>query len=348
MTPARRRVRAGRKLRTIVLTHESLVPPDSIDGLTEKEMQPWKTEYDVVEALRERGHEVDVLGVLDDLAPIRRAVAEQNTQLIFNLMMEFQSVGAYQVHLASYLELLGIPYTGCNPRGILLARDKALSKQIFRYHRIPTPAFGVFPRGAKLRRRRGLTYPLFVKSLDEEASVGISQASIVHDDEHLAERVAFIHERVGSDAIAEEYIEGRELTVSVIGNRRLDVLPPWELFFRKLPEGTAPIATARVKWDLAYQERIGVDTGPADPLSDDERRRIERLARRVYRALGLSAYARLDLRMRADGRIYVIEANATPDIKRDEDLAASALSVGISYPQLIQRILNLALRYRPH
>jgi D-alanine-D-alanine ligase len=335
-----------KRLRAIVLTHEDLVPPDSKEGLSEKEIQPWKTEYAVADTLRKMGHEVQVLGVSDDLQPIRRLVEGWQAQIVFNLLMEFQDIGAYQAHVASYLELLGVPFTGCNPLGILLTRDKALCKKILRYHRIPTARFGVFPVGRKVRVRRDLRYPLIVKSIDEEASLGISQKSVVSDEQRLRERVEFIHRQVGSDAIAEEYIEGRELTVSVLGNERLTVFPVWELFFKNLPEGSLPIATARAKWDLAYQKRIGIDTGPAKQLAPAIEARIARIARRVYRMLGLSGYARLDLRLSPEGRVFVIEANATPDIADDEDFALSSKKGGLPYPKLLQRILNLGLSYR--
>ena len=336
-----------KRLRAIVLTHDDLDPPDSKEGLSEKEIQPWKTEYAVADTLRKMGHEVQVLGVSDDLQPIRRLVEGWQAQIVFNLLMEFQDIGAYQAHVASYLELLGVPFTGCNPLGILLTRDKALCKKILRYHRIPTARFGVFPVGRKVRVRRDLRYPLIVKSIDEEASLGISQKSVVSDEQRLRERVEFIHRQVGSDAIAEEYIEGRELTVSVLGNEQLRVFPVWELFFKNLPEGSLPIATARAKWDLAYQKRVGIDTGPAKHLTPTIEARIARIARRVYRMLGLSGYARLDLRLGPDGRVFVIEANATPDIADDEDFSLSAKKGGLSYPKLLQRILNLGLSYHP-
>jgi D-alanine-D-alanine ligase len=330
-----------------VLTHEDLVPPESIEELSEKEAQTFKREHGVVEALLELGHQVMVLGVSDDLMPIRRVVEDWHPHIIFNLLMEFQDVGAYQVHVASYLELLNMPYTGCNPAGILLTRDKALAKKILRYHRIPTPAFAVFPRGKKVHLTRSLHFPLFVKPAEEEASFGIAQASIVNDLEQAQERVAFVHESVGMDAIVEEYIDGRELTVSVLGNQRLVTFPIWEMFFRDLSVGAAPIATARVKWDLEYQRQSGIEVGPAKALPEDTNRRISRLAKRAFRILNLSGYARLDLRLDADGRVFVIEVNATPDITYDEDFASSADVAGMPYPQLLQRILNLGLRYEP-
>jgi D-alanine-D-alanine ligase len=336
-----------KRLRVLVLCHEDLVPPSDVTGVSAEEMQPWKTEHHVIEALQQLGHEVQVAGVSDDLAPIRRSVEAWQPHIVFNLLMEFRDVGVFQTHVVGYLELLGVPYTGCNSTGILLSRDKALSKKILRYHRIPTPRFSVVPLGRTPRLPRALRYPLMVKSVDEEASLGISQASVVPDEERLRERVEFVHRQIGGDAIVEEYVEGRELTVSVLGNDRLTVLPVWELFFDKLPEGSLPIATARAKWNLAYQERVGIDTGPARRLPDGVERRLGHTARRVFRALRLSGYARLDLRLAPDGGVFVIEANATPDIASDEEVALSAAHAGIPYPRLLQRLLGLGLSYRP-
>ncbi len=341
------------RLRVAILTHEDLVPPDDLAPPSSEAAEPSpaflavKREWGVAEGLVKRGHFVRFLGVSDDLMPIRRLVEEWRPHVLFNLLMEFQDVGSYQVHVAAYLELLRVAYTGCNPTGILLARDKAVSKKILRYHRIATPAFAVVRRGQRGRARRDLRFPLMVKSVDEEASFGIAQASVVRDAAQLEERVAFVHDSVGTAALVEEYVEGRELTISVLGNERLATFPVWELYFDELPEGTLPIATAKVKWDVAYQKKLGIRTGPARPLSDDAQARIARLARRVYRVLGLSGYARLDLRMTPEGRVYVIEANATPDITYDEDFAESARAAGLDYPALLQRILNLARRYRP-
>ena len=333
------------RLRVVVLCHEDLRPPDSLDGFSQSEIDAFRTEYDVVRALRELGHEVQVVGVSDDLAPIRSVVEGFAPDVVFNLLMEFRDVGSYQAHVTSYLELLGARFTGCHARGILLTRDKALCKKILRYHRVPTPRFGVFARGAAVRARRDLSFPLIVKSVDEEASLGIAQASVVSDEAHLRERVEFVHRSIGTDAIAEEYVEGRELTQSILGNQRLRAFPLWELYFDKLPEGSLPIATARAKFDRAYQARVGIDSGPARALPGATAARIERLCKRVYRVLGLSGYARLDLRLAPDGQVFVIEVNSTPDVADGEDFAASAAAAGLSYPQLIQRILTLGISY---
>ena len=336
-----------KRLRLIVLVHADLLPPESQEGLSEKEVERTKTEFDVADTLRKMGHDVQVLGVSDDLLPIRAAIEAWKPDALFNLLMEFQDVGAYQAHVASYLELQNLPFTGCNSLGIQLSRDKALAKKILRFHRIPTPRFAVFPRGRAVKVRRALRFPSIVKSLEEEASLGISQASVVTDEAKLRERVEFVHENVGTAAIVEEYVEGRELTVSVIGNDRLTTFPTWELRFENLPEGNLPIATARAKWDLAYQRKVGIATGPAADLEPEVASRISRIAKRVYRVLELSGFARLDLRLTPENEVAVIEANATPDVSEDEDFALSAKAAGLSYAQLLQRIVNLGVAYRP-
>ena len=180
---------------------------------------------------------------------------------------------AYDQHIASYLELMKIPYTGCNPRGLILARGKDLSKTLVHHRRIAVPAFAVFPMRRKVKRPSRLALPLIVKSLSEDGSFGISQASIVDTDEKLAERVAFVHDRFGTAAIAEQYIEGRELYVGVLGNNRLRVLPVWELKFGSMGgQGARQIATEKAKHDPDYQERVGIVDGPAKDLAPERMR----------------------------------------------------------------------------
>lgn len=335
-----------KKLRVVLLCHSDLVPPSQKpEGYDSDAIYDWQAEFDVASALRELGHEVQVIGVSDDVLPIRHCVSGFEPHVVFNQLVELRDVGAFAVHVVSYLELLGVPYTGCNPQGLTLARDKALCKKILRYHRVPTPAFRVFPHGRKPRIPGNLPYPLIVKSLDEEASRGLSQASITRDAEELAERVAFVHRNVGTHAIAEQYVEGREITIGVLGNDRLRTFPVWEMRFGSLPEGTEPIATERVKWDRAYQKKLGVEIGPAD-LPAETAARIARLARRAYRALALSGYARMDFRLSEDGQPWLIEANPNPDLTDDEDFALGAARGGLRYAPLIQRILRLGIAYR--
>jgi len=335
------------KLRVLALVHRHLIPPDTIEEGTDIVSAPWRTEYDVISTLRTLGHEVRPLGVHDDLGEIRRLVTEWKPQIAFNLLEGFDDITIFDQNVVSHLELLKLPYTGCNPRGLLLARDKSLSKKLLAYHRIPVPEFEVVRIGRPVRRPKRLPFPLMVKSLTQEASIGISQASVVDTDEKLKERVAFIHDSIGTAALVEQYIEGRELYVGILGNQTLQAMPVWELFFTNMPEGSKRIATDRVKWSVKYQKKYGIDSGPAKDLPEGKAEAIQHLCKRAFRALELSGYARIDLRLDEAGNAWVIEANPNPQIARGEDFAASAEKVGISYEGIIQRITNLGLRWQP-
>jgi len=336
-----------KRLRVLVLMHSHLVPPADAERLSEKDQWLFKMELEVMRTLKALGHDGKALGVAEELSPIRQQVAEWRPHIVFNVLTHFHDVATYDAHVVSFLELLKQPYTGCNPRGIVLAGDKALSKKILAWHRIPCPAFAVFAPGCRtVRLPARMTFPIIVKSAVEHGSTGIAQASVVHDDKGLRERVEFMHRTLSTDAIAEQFIEGRELTVSVLGNERLQVFPPWELWFENLPQRSEAIQTSRVKWDDDYAERIGTRTGPARTLPKDKVHEVEHIARRTYRALDLSGFARVDLRMDNDGRLYVIEANCNPDLTPGEDFPASAKAAGLDYAQLLQRIINLGLGYK--
>lgn len=330
-------------LRVLVLMHPTLVPPESLKGRTPEEINTWKTEYDVVSNLRRLGHEVRPLGVQEELNPIRVAAEEWKPDVVFNLLEEFHGVTDFDQHVVAYLELLKLAYTGCNPRGLVLARSKAITKKIAAYHRVRVPAFFVVPKGRKVVRPKSLRFPLFVKSVSEEASLGISQASIVENEEKLAERVRFIHDSIGSDALVEEYIEGRELYVGVVGNERLRVLPTWELDFGRLVESGEPIATERVKHSPEYQKKHRIDIRRAEGLEPPIVRLLQRTTRRVYRMLELDGYARVDYRLTAKGELYLLEANPNPEIAEKEEFASAAAAAGLKYRALLARILGLGL-----
>ncbi|MBX3348365.1 MAG: ATP-grasp domain-containing protein [Nitrospira sp.] len=335
-----------KRLRVLVLMHEDLVPPEQVTG-HDLTSVAWRTEYDVVSTLKKLGHDVHPLGVKSDLSVIHSAIDRWKPDIAFNLLEEFDGVAVYDQHVVSYLELLHIPYTGCNPRGLMLARDKVLTKKVLAFHRIPYPDFMEVPQGRATKRPKQLAFPLIVKSVTEEASLGISQASIVEDDDKLSERVAFIHNSVGSGALVERYIEGRELYVGIIGNGHLQALPVWELIMDKLPDDAKRIATERVKWSRKYQQKYGITSREADNLPEGKAEDIQDLAKRVYRALDLSGYARIDMRMDAEGQLYVLEANPNPQIAEDEDFADSAKETGYTYTELLQELLNVGLRWRP-
>lgn len=332
-----------KKLRVLALVHDHLVPPEDTTGIDVVEAE-WKMEYDVIETLREMGHEVRVLGIHDDLGGIRPTAGHFKPHIVFNLLEAFAGVTTFDQNVVSYLELLRLPYTGCNPRGLILARDKALSKKLLAYHRIRVPEFTVVRPRHRVSLPKRLTFPLIVKSLFFEASAGISQASVVENEEQLEKRAAFIHEKLGTAAIVEQFIDGRELYVGVIGNERAQVLPPWEMSFDA--DHRWKIATERVKWSTKYQKTHGIKTDRAQ-LSDDERERLSRIAQRTYHALDLNGYARVDLRMDDQGRAYVLEANPNPNLAYGEDFSESAEAAGISYERLLDRIIALGRRWEP-
>jgi D-alanine-D-alanine ligase len=334
-----------KKCRVLVLVHKALVPKEDV---APAEVNPeWRMEWDVVTTLRTRGHELLVIGVHDDLTPIRQSIDEFKPTLVFNLMEAFADIGVFDQNVVSYLELLRVPYTGCNPRGLTLSRDKALARKLLAYHRIPSPDFTVVPLNRRPVLPKKLTYPMIVKSLTYESSIGISQASVVANEEQLQKRVKYIHDTILTPAIVEQFIDGRELYVGVLGNHRLRVFPVWEMSFAKMSDQHWHIATERVKWSVKYQKRHGIDTAEAQ-LPDGLAQRVQHLAKRTYRALDLSGYARIDFRMDAAGKPYVIEANANPQLAEDEDFAQSAKRARLSYPDLLERIMALGAQWQPH
>ena len=345
---------ARRKLRVAMMVHEDLQPPETLEGLDPKDADLLMTEFDVRDGLLALGHEVHVIGLHDELAPLRRAIREIEPHIVFNLLEAFHGESVYDQHVVAYLELLRQAYTGCNPRGLTLGRDKALSKKILHYHRIRVPGFRVFPRHAPIRKepskqlRKG-NFPLIVKSLVEEGSHGISEASVVHNDAKLRERIEFIHDSIGTDAIVEEFIDGREIYSAAFGNHVITVLPTWELRIENLRADAPLVATRRVKWDTEFQARRGVEIGRAE-LDEQVTADVRRTTKRIYRLLGLTGYARIDFRLDANGRLYFLEANPNPDIGQGQEFPGAAEAAGLDYGQMLHKILNLGLqaaRQRP-
>jgi len=302
-----------------------------------------KTERAVLAALSQLGHSVQHLAIYDDLDLIRQKLQTFQPDVIFNLADQFRDNRAFDQNIASFLALQGLQFTGCGSTGLTLCKCKGISKKILGYHRIGVPNFIIFPRGKRIARPRKLKFPILVKPLKEEASLGISQASFVETDDQFKERVQFIHQSYDSDVIAEEYIEGRELYVSILGNHRLHVFPIRELVFKEVPPDEPKIATYKAKWDEPYRKRWGLENQLAEGLDPAVVRAIEKTCKRIYRLLTIDGYARIDLRLTASNEIYFIEANPNPILAPDEDFAESALKANISYPELINRIIRLGL-----
>lgn len=303
----------------------------------------WKTEAAVLAALDELGYPHEQLAIFADLDLMRQKLQTFSPDVIFNLADQFRNNRAFDQHIVSFLAMGDIPFTGCGPTGLTLCKHKGISKKILSYHRIHTPHFVIIPRGKRRTRPPHLKFPILVKPLKEEASYGISQASFVENDDQYRERVGFLHTNTDNDVIAEEYIEGRELYVSLIGNHRLQVFPIRELVFREVPPDEPKIATYKAKWDEAYRERWGLENRFAEGLEPAVVRHIESVCKRIYHLLTIDGYARIDLRLTARNELYFIEANPNPVLAPDEDFAQSALKAGWAYPQLIDRIARLGL-----
>jgi D-alanine-D-alanine ligase len=332
--------------RVLLLTHQDFKMPEDISQLDPKEVADWRTEYDIVKALEKLGHETEILADVQEMKVLREALTNRKPDIVFNQLEEFLGENIFAHYVLGYFELMHQAFTGCNPTSLILGDNKPLMKKILSYHRVPMPRFAIFPRGRIIKRPPKLAFPLIVKSTAEHSSLGIAQASVVTSDDKLKERVEFIHEKLRTDAMAEEYIEGRELYVAILGNRRLQTFPVWEMDFGNLPEGASRIATEKIKWDLEYQKKIGIKTGPAENLPEGAAERIHDLSKRIYGILGLNGYARMDFRLMEDGKIYLMEPNPNPDLGRSEDFAQSAKQAGMEYEHLVQRILDLGLQYQ--
>jgi len=321
------------------------IRPTTLDQDLSDELktEDWKTEANVLEALQQLGCVTEHLAIFDDTDLIRQKFQSFQPELIFNLADQFKNNRAFDQNIVSFLELHGVPFTGCGSTGLTLCKHKGISKKILGYNRIRVTDLVVIPRGKRVVRPKRLAFPILVKPLKEEASLGIAQASFVENDDQFKERVAFIHEKYDNDVIAEEYIEGRELYVSVLGNHRLQVFPLRELVFKEVPPDEPKIATYKAKWDEEYRKRWGIQNEFARELDPALIRRIEQACKKIYRLLAIDGYGRLDLRLTSENEIVFIEANPNPVLARDEDFAQSALGAHLAYPQLVERIAQLGM-----
>lgn len=324
---------------TVLVDEWTVQTPDP--EFTEEPDTPM-TEFHVVDSLRQLGHNVSVVGVSEDVVALATHLSEHKCDLAFNLTEQIAGDRLMDKNIVGILEIMGIPYTGSGPMGLMLSRDKRLCKQLLSLHRIRVPGFVSLPIGRKIRVPKSLKYPLVVKPAYEDGSEGISNASLVTNEKALEDRVSYVHESWHQPVIAEEYVEGREFYVSVIGNQRLSVLPIREC---KLGEGDpdGPVmATYSVKHNAKYRERWNIKFGFAE-LEPDVFRRIERTCKNVYRILHLRDYGRLDLRLTPEGRITILECNPNPDLAYGEEVAESAEQAGIAYEKFIDKIIRFAL-----
>jgi len=332
-----------KKLKVLVLFDGVQPTPIDADLSEEMKTEDWQTEANVMAALTELGHTAEHLAIFDDVDLVRQKIESFQPDVLFNLVEQFKNNPGFDQNIVSFFEMQGLPFTGCGSTGLTLCKHKGISKKILHYHGIHVPNFVVIPRGQRTGRPKQLKFPILVKPVKEEASYGISRASFVETDESFRDRVSFIHEKYNSDAIAEEYIEGRELYVSIMGSVKLTVFPIRELIFREVPPNEPRIATYKAKWDEKYRKRWGLKGQFTENLDPALVSGIEKTCKEIYRLLTIDGYARIDLRLTPDNKAYFIEANPNPHLASDEDFAESAGKAGLKYPQLIEKIIRLGM-----
>lgn len=295
---------------------------------------------EVFEVLEKLGHKASYY-VLDGRDSTLSGLAKCDADLFFNLTESYAGDDTKDMHLAAYLELLGKPYTGADPHALCLAQDKAVAKKMFAFHGIRTPFFAACYKG-KLEHAHDIQFPLIVKPSNEDGSIGIDATSVVTSVKELMERIHYIHESFDAPALIEEYIEGREIYASIIGNGAPEVLPLIELDLSRLPPGTPKIASSEVKWEKETEAYKVTKSAPAEHLSEAATQRLAETALAAYQALKLRDYARIDLRLTAKNEAYVIEANPNPWLASGAEFAMAAKEAGRTYPEVIGEIVALA------
>jgi D-alanine-D-alanine ligase len=336
--------RGRKRYKVLVLFDTAGTPPADQDFSKElKTDDDWAAEAHVIAALEKLGHEVRTIGVWDEPGMIIDEIKAHPPDVVFNLTEHFNEVSAYDRNVAGLLEMMDVPYTGASPTGLTLCKNKGMAKELLAYHKIRVPNFAIFSPGSTIKRPKRLKFPLFIKPLREEASYGISLASFVDSDEAFEERVRFIHERMSQEALAEEYIDGRELYVSILGNERLRVFPFREVIFTEVPDDQPKFSTFKAKWDDDYRKRWGIQNIFAESMANGVTQRIVKICKAVYRVLRIRGYGRIDLRITPEDDIVILEANPNPNLDRDDEFAQSAIKAGLKYERMIQQILKLGL-----
>jgi D-alanine-D-alanine ligase len=299
-----------------------------------------EVEDEVAEALAKLGHKATP-HCLDGSIKSLHALARMDCDLVFNLAESFAGNDTADASIAGYLELIGQRFTGAGSHGLLYAQDKAIAKKILEFHGIHTPVFARSFRG-RLDFSHDLEFPVIVKPAREDGSIGIEFNAVVNSIRELMERIDWLHANFDSPVLIEEYVEGREMYVGVLGNGTPTALPVVELDLSKLPEGTPRIAGAEVKWGQGTRAYRDTKSAIADGLPDDTVALLQQTAVGVFQALELRDYARIDMRLRPDGRVAVIEANPNPWLASKAEFAMAARKAGRTYTQLVGEIVELA------
>jgi D-alanine-D-alanine ligase len=300
-----------------------------------------EVEDEVAEALVKLGHET-IKHELDGTPKSLLALARLECDLVFNLTESFGDDDTADFKIAGFLELIGKRYTGSGTHGLMLAQDKAIAKKIFAFHGVHTPVFAKSFRG-RLDFSHDLQFPVIVKPAREDGSIGIEFSAVVSSIRELMERMDWLHAHFDSPVLIEEYIEGREMYVGILGNDKPEALPVVELDLSKLPDGTPRIAAAEVKWGKGTKAYRDTKSAVATDLTEETTLALQKTAIAAYQALELRDYGRVDMRLQPDGRVHVIEVNPNPWLSSKAEFAMAARKAGRTYPQLIEEIVELAM-----
>jgi D-alanine-D-alanine ligase len=294
---------------------------------------------EIFEALEKLGHEPSYV-VLDGTDKTLTALTRYETDLFFNLVESYAGDDHKEMHVAAYLDLLGRPYTGAGPQALFLAQDKALAKKVFEFHGIRTPFFATCYQGT-LDHSHDISFPLIVKPISEDASIGIDKDSVVDSVKELMQRIQYVQEEFESPALIEEYIEGREIYAAILGNQEPEVLPLVELDLSRLPAGMPKVAGTEVKWEKDSEAYKASKSSPVEDLDEETVERLATTALAAYRTLKLRDYARIDMRLTGKGEVYVIEANPNPWLSSNSEFFMAAKKSGRSYADMIGEIVHL-------
>lgn len=301
----------------------------------------WEDERDVISALKKLNHEVFLIGLKSDINTLIKAIKDLKPNLVFNLCETFNQQRKHEANITSVCELLNVPYTGASPFALHLCQDKAVQKKILSYDKIMTPRFTVIPKNRKQPLINNIHYPAIVKPLNLEASEGISQKSYVTNPNSCYERIKFIQKKFKSDIIVEEYIEGMDAYIAIIGNKTLIIGEPVQLVFSRYSPKKLPIATYKTKWDATYRKKWGIKTIVMKKSRFTHK--IQKTCENIYFKLKLSGYARFDIRINKKNECFFLEANPNPSIAKNDDFSKSAKACGISYNEIIQQIICTSL-----
>jgi D-alanine-D-alanine ligase len=327
----------------ILFVFDAPTPLNGQNALELLKSDEFSEDYKVFKVIQSLGHEVVPFAIFDNLGALFSLLTTEKYTLIFHQAETYRADRAHESHLAAFYQLVGIPHTGASSEILALCSDKSLAKKILSHHRIRTPFFETFGDSYSMGRIELFPFPGIVKPLNLEGSEGISQMSFVSTPQEAIERAQWIRSKLGVDAIFEEYIDGRELYVALLGGKRPASLPIREHFFGDIADKEPKIATYNAKWNDDYRKKWGIKNGFAKNLSPALESKIQSTAKRICRILGIHTFARIDFRMKSDETLYFIEANPNPCLYADDELAMSAIKAGITYSDLIEKIINEAL-----